>query len=206
MTDFWEASLHLGCPPSWCSRRGGRGGTVVQPARPSSPPRCVLAGLPECKTHGNSRDFFTSCQLQHPDVVIGRTSCRSWILVSSTCCMWSISCCLSWQRLCSSASFWLVTLSAVVLLNRHRMLSSVWRWWSADVINVFKTGTFYLCLCNPFSKTSVTLAYPSDSNCAIICPHPFGQSTTLSQNFCSQNGPRHSVATSPVLGYVSIHF
>lgn len=123
VTEFLGASRPLGCPPWGRLGREGRLGIVIQPVKPSAPPHGALAGPPgsehqvetvmSCKPAAPVRQF-TVCSTE---AARRRTSCRSWIFVSSTCCMWSISCCLSWHRLCSSASLWLVKLSAVVLFN-----------------------------------------------------------------------------------------
>lgn len=116
-----KASRPQGYPPWGCLGRAGKRGSVNQPARPSAQPHCVLTGPPG-NTH-IQKQCVKLCQLcvsvWLAEGVSRPTSCRSWILVSRTCCMWSISCCLSWHRLCSSASLWLVKLSAVVLSNRQ---------------------------------------------------------------------------------------
>lgn len=107
-----------GSPPWRRPVKRGRRGSGTRPARPSSQPRCELAG-PPANPHGEASGILWRWR-KCTGVLMGtgggrRTSCRSWILVSSTCCMWSISCCRSWHRLCSSASLLLVKLSAVVL-------------------------------------------------------------------------------------------
>lgn len=223
--------------------------------------------------------------------------------------MWSISCCLSWHRLCSSASLWLVKLSAVVLSQRetHKCsqtsgsasghdghnqevrwchhfpvgygahgipntlplivqmkhephlrwlllsrLMLIWArlWWSHHVWCLYSHNPILVLVPSHNNNeqpqacvTDVILTdrcvsdtilnwkthWNLDVNTSDILqphvwqmsecfPHSFGfqlckhlsislsQSTTLSQNSCSQNGTRHSVAVSPVLDPLYIRF